>query len=230
MQAYDVMTHKVFTASPQTTVEQLATLMIENHISALPIVDENSHIVGLVSEGDLMRRVEGADMKQPSWWLELFSGEKNTSADFVKAKGQHAGDIMTKEVRTIPPETPVGEIAEILEGNKIKRMPVVENGRLVGIVSRANLLHALAARPESVLGPNPEDRALRLAVIEALSEIPGLNITQQNVIVKSGNVIFWGIAHSKDDEAAAQVAIENIQGVSEISINLMRIPALSWGI
>lgn len=186
--------------------------------------------MGLVSEGDLMRRVEGADVKQPSWWLGLFSGEKNASADFVKAKGQHAGDIMTKQVRTISPDTPVGEIAEILEENKIKRVPVVENGRLVGIVSRANLLHALAARPESALGPNPEDRALRLAVIEALSEIPGLNITQQNVIVKSGNVTIWGIAHSKDDEAAAQVAIENIQGVGEISINLMRIPALSWGI
>ncbi|MFV2035842.1 MAG: CBS domain-containing protein, partial [Halocynthiibacter sp.] len=140
MQAHDIMTKNVVTATPDTSVDQVAALMIEHDISAVPIVDENGAIAGLISEGDLMRRVEGAAQQPKSWWLSFFAGSEKTATDFIVQRGRHARDIMTRDVETVAPDQPVGEIARLLERKRIKRVPVVENGVLVGLVSRANLL------------------------------------------------------------------------------------------
>jgi len=230
MQAQDVMTRNVIAAAPDTTVDQIAALLIKHRISAVPVVDSGGSVVGLVSEGDLMRRVEGANVERRSWWLSMFSGRERTPADFIKERGRHASDVMTKAVRTVSPRTSVGEIAQILERFHIKRVPVVENGRLIGIVSRANLLHALAAVPVAVVEPSAGSRELRDAVMKALSEVPGISLAHLNVVIDDGRVHIWGIAKSDEEEEAARVAIENIKGVGDIVLHFGRVPEYAWGI
>jgi CBS domain-containing protein len=223
------MTRKVIAAAPDTTIDQIAALLIKHRISAVPIVDQRGNLVGLVSEGDLMRRVEGSNRERRAWWLSLFSGKERTPADFIKERGRHARDIMTKNVRTVAPETTVGEIAQILERHQIKRVPVVESGRLVGIVSRANLLHALAAVPVSVVGAGTGDRQLRESVMKALSEVPGLTMAHINVIIEQGRIHVWGIAHSDAEEQAARVAVESLGDVGEVVLHFGRVPEYAWG-
>lgn len=122
--------------------------MMKHHISALPVLEENGTLLGIVSEGDLMRRVEGASDQKKSWWLHLFADKVDSTADFIALKGRFVRDVMTSKVVTVTPEMAVGEVARLLAEKHIKRAPVVKNDRLVGIVSRANLLHALAIIPQ----------------------------------------------------------------------------------
>lgn len=229
MQAQDIMTKKVISAAADTTVEQITALMMESHISAVPILDSGGSVIGIVSEGDLMRRVEGARKTNKSWWLSLFSGSDDTARDFIAMRSRRTKDIMTHKVLVVTPTTPVAEIALMLEKNQIKRVPVVENNRLVGIVSRANLLQALSATPIASLGSQTSDRRKRDIVLVALAEVPGLKNRQLNVIVKGSKVDVWGFVGSKAEEQAARVAIDNIDGVGEISLNLAWVPEYGWG-
>lgn len=123
MNASDIMTKTVITGKPETTVAQAADLMARHHISAIPVLDESDGVVGLVSEGDLMRRVEGANDRTRSWWLSLFADSQTSARDFVRERGQHLKDIMTTQVTTVSPETPVGEIARLLEKNPHQTRP-----------------------------------------------------------------------------------------------------------
>jgi len=230
MQAQDIMTKNVISAAADTTIEQVTTLMMKNHVSAVPILDNGGSIIGLVSEGDLMRRVEGSDKTNKSWWLSLFSGPANTAQDFVEMRGRHARDIMTRNVETVSPETPVADIARLLEEKRIKRVPVVANGKMVGIVSRANLMQALAHTPKMALARSASDREKREVVLGALAQVPGLNPVHLNVVVEGGRVDVWGIAGSDAEENAARVALDNIDGLGEVSVNLGRIPNYAWGI
>ena len=171
MQAQDIMTKKVVSAAPDSTVEQITALMMQHHISAVPIIDESGALVGLISEGDLMRRVEGTVKRHKSWWLSLFSDPAESAADFVAMRGRHAADIMTKDVEVVTPDTPAGAIARLLEEKRIKRVPVVDNGNLVGIVSRANLLQALAAVPVIMIDAQSSDREKRDIVLGVLANV-----------------------------------------------------------
>lgn len=228
MQAQDIMTKNVITAAADMTVEEVAVLMRDNHISAVPIVDATGGIVGLVSEGDLMRRVEGAGKVQKSWWLSLFSGSDNTAEDFIAMRGRHAGDIMSRKVEVVAADTPVSDIARLLEKKRIKRVPVVTDGKLIGIVSRANLLQALATVPTVTLDTSASDRQKREIALAALAQVPGLNLVHLNVVVEDSRVDVWGIAGSNAEENAARVALDNIDGFDEISVNLGRIPDYMW--
>ena len=142
----------------------------ENRISALPVVEPDGRIVGIVSEGDLMRRTESKTERQPSWWLSLLLLPKRRAIDYVKAHGRRTGDVMTREVITVNDDASLEEIAELLERHRIKRVPVIRGGRLVGIVSRAYLLHGLVAG-RTAGGPSADDRELKTAVEKTLSDV-----------------------------------------------------------
>tara|TARA_R110002074_G_scaffold60375_7_gene146413 strand:- start:2638 stop:3348 length:711 start_codon:yes stop_codon:yes gene_type:complete len=230
MQAQDIMTKNVISAAADTTVEQITGLMMKNHISAVPILDSAGAIIGLISEGDLMRRVEGSGSTNKSWWLSLFAGSDNTAQDFIAMRGRRAKDIMTRKVEVVAPDTPVWEIARLLEEKRIKRVPVVDNGKIVGIVSRGNLMQALATAPTVTLDRSTSDRKKREIVLAALAQVPGLNPVHLNVVVEGGRVDVWGIAGSNAEEDAARVALDNIDGLGEVSVNLGRIPNYAWGI
>ncbi len=230
MNASDIMTKTVITGRPDTTVKNAAELMSRHQISAIPVLDNEGGIVGIVSEGDLMRRVEGADEPTRSWWLSVFSGAQTSAKSFVQERGQHLKDVMTTELTTVTPDMPVGQIARLLEKKRIKRVPVVEDGKVVGIVSRANLLQALAAQPVVHIRSGADADEKRDVVLGALGQVPGLNPVHLNVIVGDNRVDVWGIVNSSDEEAAAKVALEAIDGLGETTVNLGRIPTYAWGV
>lgn len=231
MKAKDVMTPSVITVSVDGTVKDAVRAMLDNHISGLPVIDAEGRLVGLVSEGDLMRRVKGKNEPRRSWWLELLAGPGDPERDFVEMHSRHVSDIMTRDVETVAENTPVPEIAGILERKRFKRVPVVRDGKVVGIVSRSNLLQALAFTDTSALhAPGPSEEDLRRRVQKALSEVPGVQANLINFIVKDGTVEIWGVADNDEAERAVQVATENVDGVREVKVNMGRLPAWGYGI
>lgn len=216
MRAKDVMTSPVVTVGPETTVQEIAKLLIERRISALPVVDQGERVIGIVSEGDLMRRLENADERHRSWWLRLFSDAVTDAGEYVKMHGRHAADVMTRKVITVGQDTPLHEIAALLEERRIKRVPVVEDDRLVGIVSRANLLHGLAARPQDTPAPSMDDEAIRARILTTLREDIGGMTHFVNVVVDAGVVDLWGITDSPDVARAIRVAAETTPSVRDV--------------
>ncbi len=170
MNATDIMTPDVIYAAPDTPLRDLVRLMLDNHVSALPIV-EHGRIVGIVSEGDLFRRVEIGTEPRPSRWLELVRSTDRLAADYTRTHGQKASEIMTRNVVTVSDTTLLDEVALLLDTKQIKRVPVTRDGKLVGIVSRRNLLQALACRL-SAPAVTAEDRSIREAFYQALREQP----------------------------------------------------------
>ena len=231
MQANDIMTTSVISVPLEGQIEDAVRLMLEHHISALPVVDEKGEIKGLVSEGDLMRRVRETERPRRSWWLEIFGGSSDSARDFVKLKSHRVEDVMTRDVVSVAEDTTIPEIARLLEKHRIKRVPVLRSGRVVGIVSRANLLHALSAVPsEALREPSEDDRVLRARIDEALKEVPGAAVNLINYTVDSGHVAVWGVADSDFEENAVRVAVENVPGVHSLEVQMGRLPAWAYGI
>jgi len=231
MQAKDIMTTNVITVSPEATVDDAVRLLLDHNISAVPVVDAKGSLLGLVSEGDLIRRVRGSDGPRRSWWLEILGGLNDSAKDFVKMRSHHIEDVMTRDVLSAEEDTPVADIARLLEKRRIKRVPVLRSGRVVGIVSRANLLHALSAIPGDALqAPSEDDRELRRRIDEALKEVPGAAVNLINYTVEEGNVSVWGVADSDFEEKAVRVAVENVPGVRSVDVQMGRLPAWSYGI
>ena len=166
MNAADVMTPDVICAAPDTPLPELVRLMLDHQISALPIV-EDGRIVGIVSEGDLLHRAETGTEPRPSRWLELLTSTDRLATHYTKTHGRRAGEIMTRDVVTVADTMPIAEVAHLLEVRRIKRVPVTRDGRLVGIVSRRNLLQALAT---SLSTPpvTADDRTIRDAFYSEL--------------------------------------------------------------
>ncbi len=217
MHAVDIMTSPVITAGPNATVLEIVKLMLDNRISALPIVNRDGMLIGLVSEGDLIRRSEIGARDYKSWWLSAIGGSITLAEEFVKSHGIKANEIMTEDVISVSQDTRLWEIAATLEKKKIKRVPVMKEGKLVGIVSRANLLQALAAQQENrPAQPSATDRGIREALLASLEKEPWSDTSHLNVVVIDGVVHYWGLVASKAQSKALTVAAENIPGVKEI--------------
>ena len=225
MQAKDVMTTKLVTAEPDTSVREIAKLMLAHRISGLPIVDKSQRVLGMVSEGDLMQRPESETERKPSWWLEAVFSARDKAEDYIKAHGTKAGDVMTRDVLTVSEDRPVGEVARLLEERRIKRVPVVRDGKLVGIISRANLLHGLVAGGPEELRPSAgDDRSIRETLLQTLADEAGINTAMVNIIVTDGTVQLWGVVDSAREKKAAQLAAETMAGVKSVENHLGQIP------
>lgn len=218
MKAKDVMTSPVVTVGPDTPVHEIAALLFERRISGVPVL-QDGRLVGLVSEADLLRRHEiGTDrIAQPhSWWLRLFGGDR-TPAEYVKTHAGRARDVMVREVVSVTPETPIADIAALLEARGIKRVPVLDRGRLVGIVSRGNLVQALATtRRVAPKATQPRDQAIRGRLLAELERQPWWGRVSSSVMVTEGVVHYWGTVGSDDERNAARVAAENVPGVKGV--------------
>ena len=231
MQTKDIMTTSVISVPQDGKIEDAVRLMLDHHVSALPVVDADGALKGVVSEGDLMRRVRDTDGPRRSWWLELLGGSGDSAHDFVKLNSHHVTDVMTRDVVSVEEDTAVAEIARLLEKHRIKRVPVLRSGQVVGIVSRANLLHALSALQDGALPePSEDDRVLRAKIKEALKEVPGAAVNLINYTVENGNVSVWGVADSDFEENAIRVAVESVPGVGMVDVNMGRLPAWAYGI
>src|SRR6202043_1246535 len=184
MNAADVMVSNVITVGPDATVQEVAGILLKNKISGVPVVSQSGKILGIVSEGDMLRRVESHTLRHRSWWLQLLTPETALRDEFVKSHSHKVVDVMTPKVLTVSPETPLGEIASVLEKNGIKRVPVVKDGKIVGIVSRANLLQAIATIGKTIKTQGAvSDAALRERVVDELNSVPLARPALVNVIV-----------------------------------------------
>jgi len=224
MNAADIMTTSVITVRADTGVREIAELLLANRISAVPVIDDEQKVLGIVSEGDLMRRLESDSEKRHSWWIENFFSESHDAEHYIKAHGRTASDVMTRSVVTISADMPLKEIAAILERNHIKRVPVTDNNQLVGIVSRANLLHGLTAGQISEQTGSTDDRSIREGLMHELSEEVGLVTGRINVTVHDGMVQLWGIVYSEKEKQAAELAATNMPGVRSVENFLGTIP------
>ncbi len=222
MKASDIMVARVIAISPNASVRSVANLLLNNHISGVPVVSEDGNLVGIVSEGDLIRRAEIGTERRRSWWLEMLSSDEALAGEFVKANARKVADVMTRNVITANPETLISDIASLMEKSNVKRVPIVKDGKVVGIVSRANLLQALASAPfEAVTQQNVDDAALREGVEAQLSAHAWTKPWQLNVIVHDGTVELWGVVHSHIEKTAARVAAEMVPGVRAVNDNLV---------
>ncbi len=227
MHARDVMVAPVITVKPSTTVKEVAELFLEKRISAAPVIDSQEKLVGIVSEGDLLHRVEAGTERHRSWWLEGFIGNDTLAAEYVKAHGRKVSDVMTRKVITASPQTPLHEVATLMEKNAIKRVPILENGQLVGIVSRANLIQAVATA-RKLLDIPLSDTTIREKILSHLKKQPWAHTTMLNVTVNAGVVDLWGIAESAAERKAIKVAAESTPGVCAVNDNLITRSAGGW--
>jgi CBS domain-containing protein len=215
MKARDIMTCEVATIGPDTPVTEIARLLLERRISGVPVVDAHGKLLGIVSEGDLIRRAETGTEIRRSWWLQLLADNAVLAGEYAKAHGRTAEEIMTRDVVTVTETTPVAEIAALLERHHVKRVPVVHRGKIVGIISRANLLHALAATEVPVI-TTANDEILRTKVAAEIDKQPWATLSARNIVVKDGIVHLWGLARSEEEVKALRVAAETVPGVRAV--------------
>jgi len=223
MKAADVMISPVITVKPYASIKDVAKTLLSHRISAVPVIDDQGKLVGIVSEGDLMRRSEAGTERQRPWWLLQFTGEETLAAEYVKAHARKIADVMTRQVVTATPDTPLHEVANLLEKNSIKRVPILRDGRLVGIVSRANLIQAVAGAREK-LDVSPSDTAIRTKLLAHLNAQRWAHTSRLNVTVSDGVVSLWGLIDSDTERTAIRVAAEAIPGVRAVIDNLVAIP------
>jgi CBS domain-containing protein len=222
MLAKDVMTTEVISVTPDAGVQEIAQLMLQRRISALPVIDAEQKLVGIVSEGDLMHREEAeTEPYAGSWWLNLFVSSDRLASRFTKIHGQSAADVMTRDPVVVTEDTPLGEIARLLETRHIKRVPVVRDNRVVGIISRANLLHGLATgRLEPAKSTAENDNAVRGRILQAMGNQPWIKTYSVNVTVDDGTVHLWGVVNSEKVRDALTILIEEVSGVKTVANHL----------
>ena len=221
MKASDVMVSNVITVPITATIGETAAILLNNHISGAPVLGEKGELVGIVSEGDLMRRPETGTAKPPSWWLELISSERSLASEYIKSHSRKVVDVMSRNVVTASPDTPLGDIAALLERNRIKRVPIVEGGKIVGIVSRANILQALASASKKLPSLTSEsDAELRRKVMARLAA-EKWRPTMLTVTVQDGTVDLWGLVHSSEEKKAARLVAELTPGVRSVVDNIV---------
>jgi CBS domain-containing protein len=217
MRASDVMTPHVICVAPEATVQSIAKLMTDRQISGVPVVDSDQRILGMVSEGDLLHRIETATVHRRSWWLEMDESAKELAREYAKSHGRKAKDVMTRDVITVSPTTELAEIANVLETRGIKRVPVVRDGRLVGIVTRANLIRALASMPRATPhNAQIGDQEISGRLQGELRHRKWAQNVSVSIIVKRGVVHLWGSLPSNAQREALRVAAETVPGVKAV--------------
>lgn len=230
MHAMDIMTTNVITVRPETPVQDLAVLLAERGISGVPVVDADNRVVGIVSEGDLLHRAETGTarriQRRRARWLDALAGDQDRARDYIKAHGRKVSDIMTRDVVSVSAESELSEIADLLETNKIKRVPVLRDGKLAGIVSRANLVRALAAAPRPATSDG-DDRTIRNNLLAELDGHRWANLWAADIVVHDRVVHLWFADDQPEEERRAiRVAAENTPGVRGVEQHLVPAPIL----
>jgi CBS domain-containing protein len=220
MQVKDIMTSPVVSIEPDTSVTQAIRIMLQRHISGLPVVDQDGRLTGIVTEGDLLRRAEtGTERKRPRW-LEFLVGPGRLADEYTRTHGRKVTDVMTADPQTVTEDTPLEEVVKLMEKRRIKRVPVVRGETVVGIVSRANLLHALAGVVREVKPALASDQAIREQLMAELARQSWAPIALIDIVVRNGVVELWGTVTDERERQAIKVAAENIPGVKAVNDHL----------
>jgi CBS domain-containing protein len=219
MQAKDIMSSPVVTVTPDALVADVAALLLEKRISGVPVVDANGQIAGIISEGDLLRRVETNTQRHRPHWLEVLLGRSGDAGSFIKSHATRVGDVMSNDVIASHPEASLREIAELMERHGIKRVPIVDGGTIVGIVSRANLVQGLLADRRPAAASIGDDE-IRAKLTDLLRTQPWIDHNRINVVVNNGTVQFWGSVNDDEQRRALMVAAESVVGVRSVEDHL----------
>jgi CBS domain-containing protein len=209
MMVRDVMKIKVIKVSPDNSVKRAAEAMLANHISGVPVIDDEGQLVGLITEGDLLRRTELGQAISTIADESLTPEEK--AKTYIKSNAWKVADVMSRNPVSVEEDTSLARVAYLMEEHGIKRLPVMRAGAVVGIVSRADLLEAIisAKSDETASG----DEAIRRSIMIRLSENTGLEGQDVSVTVSDGVVHLWGNVSTEDCRKAARVAAESVRGI-----------------
>jgi CBS domain-containing protein len=226
MRAHQIMTKQVITVTPETPILDAVNIMLQRHVSGLPVVDTAGKLVGVVSEGDFLRRGEIGTQRKYGRFLRFILGPGKAASDFVQERGRRVSEVMTRDPKTITEDATLDDIVETMEKNHIKRLPVVRGDTLVGIVSRANLVQAVASLARRVPDPTADDDHIRDRITATMAKQDWCP-SGLNVVVRDGIVHLSGIITDERARQAAIVAAENVDGVKKVHDHLCWIDTMS---
>jgi CBS domain-containing protein len=219
MKARDVMTPRVISIETDAPIMQAVRLMLQNRISGLPVVGRKGELVGMVTEGDFLRRGEIGTQRHRNRWLEFLIGPGRLADEYVHARGRKVEEVMTREPITVSEDAPLDEAVRLMEKHRIKRLPVVRAGALIGIVTRANIMHALVSLAAETKAPAGDDAAIREQILAECKQQSWAPMT--NVVVRNGVVELWGTITDERERQALIVVSENVPGVKTVHDHLV---------
>lgn len=221
MKAADVMSCNVVAIKPDATILQAARLMLQHHISGLPVIDNEGRLVGVLSEGDFLRRRETETEPRHSRWLEFLMGPGKAAAEYTHSHGNIVAEVMTTDVYTVGEDALLEEIVELMLRRRIKRVPVLRGAAVVGIVTRSNLMHAMVSIARAMPKAAQGDAAIREQLLAEMQKEKWAPTALTNVIVHDGVVELWGVVVDDRQRAALKVAAENTPGVTAVKDHLV---------
>lgn len=220
MKVSDVMTRRVVSVTPEATIRHAIRLMLDNHISGLPVIDDQGRLVGIVSEADFLRRSEIGTERKRSRWLDALLGPAEPANDYVHSHGVKVGEVMTRKPITVQEDTPLDQVVHLMEGHRVKRLPVVRGEKVVGIVSRANLMRALASIYRAAPKSSKGDAAIRSQILSDIAKQDWSLGVDVDVVVRDGIADIWGSIAEPAQRDALRVLIEKTPGVKQVAEHL----------
>ena len=221
MHAKDVMTPIVISVASDAPISAAARLMLQNKISGLPVVDKSGKLVGIVTEGDFLRRAEIGTQRRRARWIEFLIGPGQLADEYSRSSGRSVSDVMTRDVHAVNVDASLEDIVRIMERRRVKRVPVVAEGKIVGIVTRANLLHALAGIADEIAPSSADDTAIRDQIFAEMKRQTWAPIAMIDVTVRKGVVQLSGALTNKRQRQALRILAENIPGVKKVQDDLV---------
>jgi CBS-domain-containing membrane protein len=230
MKAHDIMTRDVATVRADTSVRDIAALMVERHISGVPVLSDDGTIIGIVSQSDLLHRVEMGTERKHKWWFRVFDDSDAAAREYAKAHGLRARDTMSRYVISVRHDAELRDVADILDSHRVKRVPVLDGGHLVGIISRGDLVRALSEVQVSKAPTKIDNGALHKTLHERIRTQPWINDSYINLTVNDGVVELWGFVVSADQHSALRALVEETEGVRQVEDKLSVAGPLRGGI
>jgi CBS-domain-containing membrane protein len=224
MEAQDVMTRDVVTVGPDTTVGEIAAILVRHRISAVPVVSADRQLIGIVTQTDLAHRSETGTEKRRKWWLAVFADPDVMAREYVKSHGVRAQDIMSRHVVSVQENADLAEVADMLDSHRIRQVPVVAKGRIAGMISRADIVRKLAESKAAAAGAQPDNGALQKAIWHRIKAQPWLETAFVNLAVNDGVVELWGAVESDERHRALRVLVEGVPGVRKVEDNVGLFP------
>jgi CBS domain-containing protein len=227
MNAGDVMTQATITVDPDTSIMDAIHIMLKRRISGLPVVDKTGALVGILTEGDLLRRAELGTQKCRPRWIEFLIGSGRLANEYVSAAGRKVHEVMTTPVHTVTEDAPLTDVVKIMESRQVKRLPVVRDDEVVGIVSRANLLRALVSIERETKPANVTDASIRKHVLLELAKQSWAPVELVDVTVRNGVVHLWGTLTDERQRHGIRVVAENTPGTKRVEDHLVWIEPMA---
>lgn len=221
MKAKDVMTSTVISVQPNATILQAARQMLQHHISGLPVIDHAGELVGILSEGDFLRRRETGTERRRSRWLEFLMGPGRLAVEYSHSHGSKVAEVMTTDVHTVTEDANLEDIVELMERRRIKRVPVMRGKKVVGMVTRSNLMHAMVSLARAEPKSAKNDAAIRETLLSEMQNESWAPAAMVNVVVRDGVVELWGVIIDERQREALKVAAENIPGVRAVKDHMV---------